>query len=105
MHQPWRCPFRYSKYIPLAVLVYFLSYAPFLWTVKSFGSTYHQGPYYRAPAVYRLVDWCIVHTPAQRALLKWSEYIGVDGPTEMQAWYFAQGIEDPSSEIRFNIKE
>jgi len=96
---------RFSIYITLAVFVYFLSYAPFLWAVKTFDSPYYLGIYYRAPAAYRFVEWCIVYTPAERALLKWSECFGVDDATQWQTFYFAQGSKDPESDFNFNIQE
>ena len=95
--------FRAALWSPFAFVFYCLSYAPFLWAVTSAGSTSHFNPYYRSPAAYRLVDWCVVKTPARSALLSWADCFGVRGTTEMQAWYFAQGVSDTSG-FHFNIQ-
>ena len=87
----------------LALALYVVSYAPFLWAVTFFGSPYHRGPYYRSPAPYRVADWFVVRSPAQTALLSWADCFGVRGITEMQGWYFAQGVSDTSG-LHFNIQ-
>lgn len=86
---------RLLTYGLLAGLVYVFSYAPFLWVVTM---TSYCGPHYRSPIVYRAVDWCVVNTPARSVLLNWAACFGVEveGTTEMQAWYFAQGVSDTS---------
>lgn len=87
----------------LTLILYVLSYAPFLSAVTYFGSPYHSGPYYRSPAAYRIADWFVTRTPAQTALLSWATCFGVRGTTEMQGWYFAQGVSD-TSEFHFNLE-
>ena len=97
---------RWSKYTALVVplvVVYVLSYAPFLLAVTVCDSTFSEMGY-RAPAVYRMAEWCIVRTPAQRPLLKWSECFQVRGTVELQAWYFAQGVDDPSTDCHFSLQ-
>ena len=91
--------------IALLGILYLASYAPFLWAVCTFGEPYHRGPYYRSPAAYRLADWCIVHTPAQSLLLWWAKCFGMGYQTDMQAFYFAEGVADPSERYHFNLGE
>lgn len=85
------------------LLVYVVSYAPFLWAVTFFGSPYHRSPYYRSPAPYRVADWLVARTSAGPVVLSWASCFNVRGTMEMQAWYFAQGVSD-TSEFHFNIQ-
>ncbi len=80
------------------LIMYVASYALFL---KSAPDAIYV--YYRAPTFYRPVEWMIVKTPLQSMLLRWSECLGVRGRTEMQSYYFAQGILDPPEEIHINF--
>ncbi len=80
------------------LLTYVASYAVFLKFALDANSMY-----YRSPIFYRPVEWMIVKTPLQSMLLRWSECLGVRGRTEMQSYYFAQGISDPPEEIDINF--
>lgn len=90
---------RYAAWGLLLLVLYILSYAPFL---RFSGDSW--SPYYRAPAVYRPVEWIMLRTPLKASLLEWSTYCGVRDRCEFQVWYFAQGISDPTNEIHFNIQ-
>jgi len=82
----------------LVLITYVASYALFLKAAPDANSVY-----YRVPKFYRPVEWMIVKTPLQSMLLRWSECLDVRGRTEMQSYYFAQGISDPPEEIHFNF--
>ena len=61
--------------------------------------------YWRSPAIYRPAEWAIVRTPLQRPLLKWSSVVGSRGQTELQCFFFAQGVADPLDRFHFNIQD
>jgi len=83
----------------VAFVVYVASYSPFLKFAADSDS-----PYYRSPVLYRPVEWVILRTPLQVPLLWWSEFVGARSKTELQIWFFAQGISDPPTQIHFNFQ-
>ena len=91
-------------WIVLGLVVYLASYAPFLRFVQLRDSSPKLSPYYRSPSFYRPVEWLIVKSqnvaPVQ---LWWAQCFGAASETEMQAFLFAQHIED-MSEIHWNIQ-
>ena len=103
MKRSLRIVVRTFRWSLLTLILYLLSYAPFLWAATFFGTSFHRGPYYRSPAVYRVADWFVVSTPAQSTLLGWADCFGVRDTTEFQGWYFAQGVSD-TSEFHFNLR-
>ena len=52
MKRSFRIVGRTLRWSLLTLVVYVVSYAPFLGAVTFCGSPCHRGPYYRSPAVY-----------------------------------------------------
>lgn len=55
--------------------------------------------YYRTPIVYRPVEWLTLNTDNSSKLsplLFWSQLWGARDTVEMQTWFFAQHIDDPT---------
>jgi hypothetical protein len=90
---------RAGSALSVAFVLYLASYSLFLKIAED-----SESPYYRSPVLYRPVEWVVVRTPLQTAMLKWSEIVGARSQTEWQVWFFAQGISDPPSQIHFNIR-
>ena len=84
----------------VAILIYLASYAPFLKIAE-----YSDSVYYRSPVIYRPVEWVILHTPLQSALLQWSDFVGVRSKTEWQIIYFGVGCSDPVERFHFNLQD
>lgn len=96
--------FKLSGLIVLGLLIYLLSYAPYLRIVGSFGSAYHRGPYYRSPAVFRPVEWLMWKGADSEFVWIWADCFEVRDATELQVFYYAQDLEDLSG-FHFNIQE
>ena len=106
----WRDSQRRPKYtflrvvacLPMLGIIYLASYAPYLQFARLAPDTAVY-PYYRSPPFYRVAEWCLVNTPARPIQLWWARCFNVEFETEMQAYYFNQGISDPESAFHFNI--
>jgi len=89
--------FRIGLTIFILLIVYLTSYSPYLKLTQDSDSIG-----YRSPKFYRPAEWIIVKTPLQPVILQWAEFVGVRGRTELQSFYYAQGISDPG-ELHFNF--
>lgn len=85
---------------PLAItvgslLVYLLSYAPLL-RYSAPNDPVTGSFFYRSPVVYRPVEWLTLNTELRKPLLGWAKLCGSHDAADVQTWFFAQRIEDPS---------
>lgn len=79
----------------LSTVFYILSYAPFLRCSvphNPVSGSFH----YRSPGLYRPVEWLTVKMGTTSPLLLWARLCGSGDAVELQAWLFAQGIDDPN---------
>ena len=83
----------------VGAVLYLMSYAPFLWLDDDLDDVY-----YRSPVFYRPAEWVILRTPLQACMLRWSDLNDVRSETELQVWFYAQGLYDPVNQIDFNIR-
>lgn len=81
--------------LSLTWVAYLLSYAPYvLWTAANDPVT--GSFYYRTPAVYRPVEWVTLKTQGWGSpLIAWSRLWGAENAVSLQAWFYAQQIDDP----------
>ena len=86
-----------------AWMLYLLSYAPFVrWTAPNDPVT--GSFYYRTPVVYRPVEWFTVKTQDWGSpLIAWSRLWGAEAAVSLQAWFYAQQIDDPTDEGQISV--
>jgi hypothetical protein len=98
MHRTGKCNVRIFASLTVSFLLYSFSYAPVLrWCAPDDPVT--GSFYYRSPRIFRFVEWATVHTSMQKPLLVWARICGVHQSAELQAWFFAQRINDPTKDI------
>ena len=78
----------------VAFVLYLLSYALFLALTPN-SNIFTE---YRSPAFYRPAEWTILRTPLRPLLLEWAEWHDVRHETEIQVFFFHDGITDPGNE-------
>jgi hypothetical protein len=83
------------------VVLYVLSYAPFLRFAVGDG---REIVGYRAPVIYRPVEWIMLDTPLRKPLFAWADLCGAHSRCEIQVWFYAQGTSDPD-EWHFNFPD
>lgn len=80
----------------VASTMYVLSYAPYVWwTVPNDSVTGNF--YYRTSRVYRPVEWLTLQTEGWGSpLIAWAQLWGVRETANLQAWFYAHEIEEPT---------
>lgn len=87
-----------GSFVLVAFVLYLFSYAPFLALTPNSNNFTE----YRSPPFYRPAEWMLFPTPLQPLLLEWAEWHDVRHTTEMQVFFFADGVSNPSKEIHWN---
>jgi hypothetical protein len=89
-----------TRWIFVAVLLYILSFPPYV-ALMNLGETKTVRPYYRAPLVFRPLEWLALKTPLSEPLLIWADVWDSRDLVSFQIWYCGQGIDKPGEQIEF----
>ena len=89
--------------LSLGWVAYLLSYAPFVCYAAP-NDPVTGSFYYRTPAVYRPVEWLTLKTQdCGSPLIAWSRLWGAEDAVSLQAWFYAQQIDDPADGRQISV--